>query len=267
MSNPNLDLYNISSENNLTELLAHFDSGFVLDIIEDKINMRQYNSMPESNIVKSFEENFKYMHEKFPGDGENINLVRTNVYTEVIDILCRGFNLNYALDDSTDLYSAAYYLYDFLVCNFGSTLVNFFTSFIVNNKNSLYNALNLDAYKKNKDSSTIYNKKIYVDPKYVTINANLETVLRYIVTIDITLDNIIQTTYINPQVVLFLSEIITDKGDYFKDYYCSLLNKPDVLPVILTDIRLQLQKMNTDNSAIIDDYISKEEEKNAENKS
>ena len=38
MVNPNLDLYNISSENNLTELLAHFDSGFVLNIIEDKIN-------------------------------------------------------------------------------------------------------------------------------------------------------------------------------------------------------------------------------------
>ena len=82
--NTNLELYNISSENNLTELLAHFDSGFVLNIIEDKINMRQYNSMPESNIIKSFEENFKVMKEQFPGDGENINLVRTRVYTEII---------------------------------------------------------------------------------------------------------------------------------------------------------------------------------------
>ena len=116
--NTNLELYNISSENNLTELLAHFDSGFVLNIIEDKINMRQYNSMPESNIIKSFEENFKVMKEQFPGDGENINLVRTRVYTEIINILCRGFNLNCMLDDSTDLYSAAYYLYDFLLCRY-----------------------------------------------------------------------------------------------------------------------------------------------------
>ena len=74
MNSANLELYNISSENNLTELLSHFDSGFVLNIIEDKINMKQYVSMPQSNIVKSFEENFKVMKEQFPGDGENINL-------------------------------------------------------------------------------------------------------------------------------------------------------------------------------------------------
>lgn len=248
--NTNLELYNISSENNLTELLAHFDSGFVLNIIEDKINMRQYNSMPESNIIKSFEENFKVMKEQFPGDGENINLVRTRVYTEIINILCRGFNLNCMLDDSTDLYSAAYYLYDFLLCNSGPIMINFFTSFIINNKDSLYNSLNLESYKKNKDSSTIYNKRIYIDPKYITISANLEMVLKHIVTIDITLDNILQTTYVNPNIIMFLSEIITDKGNYFKDYYCSLLNRQEMLPVILTDIRLQLQKIAGNNGGI-----------------
>lgn len=248
--NTNLELYNISSENNLTELLAHFDSGFVLNIIEDKINMRQYNSMPESNIIKSFEENFKVMKEQFPGDGENINLVRTRVYTEIINILCRGFNLNCMLDDSTDLYSAAYYLYDFLLCNSGPIMINFFTSFIINNKDSLYNSLNLESYKKNKDSSTIYNKRIYIDPKYITISANLEMVLKHIVTIDITLDNILQTTYVNPKIIMFLSEIITDKGNYFKDYYCSLLNRQEMLPVILTDIRLQLQKIAGNNGGI-----------------
>lgn len=259
--NTNLELYNISSENNLTELLAHFDSGFVLNIIEDKINMRQYNSMPESNIIKSFEENFKVMKEQFPGDEENINLVRTRVYTEIINILCRGFNLNCMLDDFTDLYSAAYYLYDFLLCNSGPIMINFFTSFIINNKDSLYNSLNLESYKKNKDSSTIYNKRIYIDPKYITISANLEMVLKHIITIDITLDNILQTTYVNPQIIMFLSEIITDKGDYFKDYYCSLLNRQEILPVILTDIRLQLQKIVGANTGI-DQLINKEDNKN-----
>ena len=259
--NTNLELYNISSENNLTELLAHFDSGFVLNIIEDKINMRQYNSMPESNIIKSFEENFKVMKEQFPGDGENINLVRSRVYTEIINILCKGFNLNCMLDDSTDLYSAAYYLYDFLICNSGPIMINFFTSFIINNKDSLYNSLNLESYKKNKDSSTIYSKRIYIDPKYITISANLEMVLKHIVTIDITLDNILQTTYVNPQIIMFLAEIVTDRGNYFKDYYCSLLTKQDMLPVILTDIRLQMQKI-VGNNAGIDEFINKEESKN-----
>ena len=39
MNSANLELYNISSENNLTELLSHFDSGFVLNIIDDFIVM------------------------------------------------------------------------------------------------------------------------------------------------------------------------------------------------------------------------------------
>lgn len=257
MVNPNLDLYNISSENNLTELLAHFDSGFVLNIIEDKINNRGYNSIPESNIIKSFEENFKVMRESFPGDGENINLVRTRVYTEIISILCNGFNLNCILDDSTDLYSAAYYLYDFLICNSAPIMINFFTAFIINNKDSLYNSLNLDSYKKSKDSSTLYNKRIFIDPKYITISANLEMVLQHIVTIDISLENILQTTYVNPQIIMFLSEIITDKGDYFNDFYCKLLSDPNYLPVILTDIRLQLQKI-LGNDTGIDNYIKPE---------
>ena len=129
-------------------------------------------------------------------------------------------------------------------------MINFFTSFIINNKDSLYNSLNLESYKKNKDSSTIYNKRIYIDPKYITISANLEMVLKHIVTIDITLDNILQTTYVNPKIIMFLSEIITDKGNYFKDYYCSLLNRQEMLPVILTDIRLQLQKIAGNNGGI-----------------
>ena len=259
MPNNNLELYNISSENNLTELLGHFDSEFVLNIIEDKIRYRKYNSIAESNIVKSFEDNFKSMQEQFPGDGDNINLVRTRVYTEIIDMLCKGFNLNYVLDEFTDLYNVAYYLYDFLIANSGPAMVNFFVSFIINNKESLYNMLHLDQFKKNKDISTLYCKKIYDDPKYYTISANLEMVLNHIITLDITLYDILQTTYINPQIISFLAEIITDKGNYFKQFYCSILNNQVELPVVLTDIRLNLQRIIGNNAPTIDTYINKED--------
>lgn len=263
MNTNNLELYSISNEQNLTELLGHFDSDFVINIIKDKIENKNYHSIPESNIVKSFEENFKIMHERFPGDGDNINLVRQRVYTEIIDILCKGHNLNYILDDNTDLYTVAYYLYDLLVSNFSNIMVNFFTSFIINNKDSIYNSMNLDSYKKNKDSSTLYNKKMYVDPKYAIISANIETVLKHISTIDITIYNVLQSTYKNPATIAFLSEIITDRGDFFRDYYCSILNRVDLLPIILTDIRLMMQR-NVGNLVNVDinDFISKGEESN-----
>ena len=262
-TNTNLGPYDISSEKNLTDLLAHFDSDFVLGIIEDKITNRHYIPIREANIIASFEQNFKTMHDMFPGDDENINTVRSRAYTEIVDILRKGFNLSCMLQDSTDLYLAAYYLYEFLISDSGPIMINFFTSFIINNKDSLYNSLNLENYRKNKDSSTLYNKRIYVDPKYVTISANLELVLDNIITLDITLDNIIQTTYMNPQVVNLFAELITDKGDYFKDYYCSLLKRQDELPVILTDIRLQLQRMIAGGNNI-DNFITKEVSNNEE---
>ena len=260
MSNKNLELYNISSENNLTELLAHFDSDFVLNIIEDKISNRVYVPIQQANIICSFEKNFETMREMFPGDGENINSVRTRVYTDVITMLCTGFNLNFMVDESTDLYTLAYYLYEFLVSDSGPIMINFFASFIINNKDSLYNSLNLETTRKSKDSSTIYNKRIFDDPKYVSISANLEKVLNHIITIDISLDNIIQSTYANPKIINLLAESISDKGNYFEQYYCSLLKRPDELPVILTDIRLLLQKLLTNRSTTIDTLINKEED-------
>ena len=41
-----------------------------------------------------------------------------------------------------------------------------FGNFIVNNKDSLYNALNLDTLKKNKDSSVMYGKKLYYTERF-----------------------------------------------------------------------------------------------------
>ena len=72
-------------------------------------------------------------------------------------------------------------------------LVNFFTSFIINNSDSLYKNLNLESLKKSKDSSTIYGKSIYDTPKYILISANLEKVINYISTLDVTINNIFVT--------------------------------------------------------------------------
>lgn len=255
----NKELYNISNEFTITELLSHFDSDIILDIMKDKLdNIKSYSSIPESNIILSFEENFKLMKDQFSGDELNINIVRDRVYKDIISILCDRFNLQFAFDDETiDIFTAAYYAYDFLVCNYNSIMVNFFTSFIINNKDSLYTTLNLDAYKKNKDSSTLYNKKMYADTKYITINANIEKVINYISSIDISISNIFQSTYTNLEVVDMLNNSFADKDNFFKQYYCSILSKPELLPIIITDIRLNMQKIVGDTNAMsISDYMN-----------
>ena len=255
--------YIISNEYNLTELLGHLDSEYVLDTIKDRLENRKYTtSIDEPNVVQAFEENFKLMKEQFPGDGSNINLVRERVYKEIIDILCNFYNLQFNEDDDTiDLYTAAYYLYDFLVSKYKSIMVNFFTTFIINNKDSLYTQLGLDNYRKNKDSDTLYNKKVYTDQKYIIISANIEKVINYIESLDITLANIIQSTYIDEKIVMFFDNMVADRGNFFKNYYCSIISRLDLMPIFITDIRLQLQVLvGTVSQDNIENYINKEKQ-------
>ena len=246
--------YDIATEQDITEILAHFDSEYIIATMQDKLeNIDFASTLIQANIIASFEENFKLMKEQFPGDESNINIVRERVYIEIIDILCSKFNLQFnALDENIDIYTAAFYAYDFLVCNRNNIMVNFFVSFIINNKDSLYSALNLDSIKKNKDSSLMYGKKVYADQKYILISANIEKVIKYISTLDIRLVNIFQSTYTNPEIVMFLDNAFADRGNFFNTYYCSIINHPEDLPIVITNIRLQLQRLvgNINNDSI-----------------
>ena len=90
------ELYRISNEFNITRLLNNFDSQYIFDIIEDKLENIDYSAtLLDSNIVASFEENFKMMIDQFPGDGQNIKMIREQTYTEIINILCNKFNLRF----------------------------------------------------------------------------------------------------------------------------------------------------------------------------
>ena len=134
------------------------------------------------------------------------------------------------------------------MCNRNNYITNFFTSFIVNNKESLCRFLNLEDYRKSKESAATYGKRIYDDPMYGAISANMPTVIRHIATIDISIMNIFQSIYTNPEVLLFLDNAIADCGDFFRDFYCSILEQPEIMPIIITNIRLSLQKIVGDIS-------------------
>ena len=237
------ELYEINNEYNVTDILAHFDSNYILNIIEDKLeNISFATSQIEPNIVVSFENNFKNMNDRFPGDSQNIRNIREQVYRDIIRILTNKFNLQFNMsDENIDLYTAAYYLYDFLMSHRNNIMVNFFTAFIINNKESLCTTLNIEEFRKGKDSAAAYSKRVYQDNKFAIISANMPAVINYISTLDITLLNIFQSTYKDIKLVQFLDNAFADKGNFFKNYYCSILNKPEELPIIITNIRLALQ--------------------------
>lgn len=258
MSTIGVELYKISNEYDITNILSKFDSNYIFDIINDKLNSISFaTSLIEPNIVNSFETNFKMMNEQFPGDSQNIRNIREQVYRDIIRILTERFNLQFnTIDDHIDPYTAAYYAYDFLICNRNNIMINFFTSFIVNNKDTLYRMLNLEDFKKNKDSAAAYGKRVYADQQYAVISANIPAIMNYICTLDISLLNIFQLTYKDINLVSFLDNAFADRGNFFKDYYCSALQKIEEVPIIITNIKLSLQsQVGINNSSSLEDYL------------
>ena len=129
-------LYNIISVNQLTEVLSHYDTNFVMSVVDNGIASR-YNPnavLSQPNIVAAWEQNFKQMLSEFaelPDAKARITSVRDETYREIINRICREFNLNFTIDEDVDLYSAAFYLYDFFVANFNTNLITFFYNYIV----------------------------------------------------------------------------------------------------------------------------------------
>ena len=248
----NSQIYAIATENEISNILSHFSSEYIMDIINDNLNKRlSYTMIPNPNIVNSFESNFRNLLSEYPFGSENIKDVREATYKEIINILCNYYNLQFNDTGDIDYFTAASCLYEFLISNFISGLTNFFCAFIISEKDNLYASLELENLKKNKDSSTTYNKKIYQDQKLAIINSNIYIVLNQIATYGINLYDIIRTIYPHPDIYTFFENIISDNGDFYKTAYIALLNDEYSRPNLITNIRLTLQQYASNGHTII----------------
>ena len=85
----NDQLYNIVAEGEISGILAHYNSDYIMSIIQDSIkniNIPGYTPANASNIVESFEMNFKDLKIQYPSDGDNIEQARQETYQEIIEI-------------------------------------------------------------------------------------------------------------------------------------------------------------------------------------
>lgn len=238
--------YNITTENEISVILSHFNSQFILDVIRDNINQK-YNlyQMNMPNIINSFENYFKQLKMTFdnPDAINEIEYTRIETYKEVLNILSieYGLEINYELIQ--DYYSVTYYLYEFLVSGFNVAMINFFTNYIIKEKNTLYEVLQLNEMKKNKDISTIYNKKVYKNAKVAIINANLEYVIDALCGFDIEFSHILNTVYQDKNMIKFIESIVAPKVDFYKLAYVRMIKSP-IRPILLTNIRIEISKQS-----------------------
>lgn len=235
--------YAIATETELATALSHFSSEVVLSIVEEAMKKR-FEEMPIlslPNVVAALEANFKAIMIKYsdlPETAVEVPRVRNETYVEIITSICREFGLVFTEDDNIDLYSAAHIMYDFFVCNFMPTMVSFFSNYVYYERNSLYESLNLAEFKKSKDSSTVYGKKVFKDVKLAVINANIDYVVSQISGFDIPLQQIVNITR-QPYDAAYINSLVNPSNDFYKMAYVSLLNS-HLRANIITSIKFKL---------------------------
>lgn len=236
--------YRLVSDREMSIVLDYFTADMVIDVVQDVLEDRtrpySYNI---ANIVGSYETNYKIAVSQYPEYAEELQNKRQETYESIMNCICSYHDIGYSLEPTTDLFTAAFYTYQFLVSDFKKNVATFYTNYILREKNNIYDALSLGEMKKNKDSSSIYSRKVYKNTsnKIPTIHANLSLVLDELAGFDIDLNIILEFVYMqNKQVGIFLQSILYDNGDFYHNYFRNIINSTE-RPEVITNIRLQLQ--------------------------
>lgn len=243
----NNTIYDIKNESDTSMVIQYFDFDFIVNIIEDNLIRRINIYQPTlPNIIAAIEHSFKitYNTDEVRTLYSNEMIERRNdIYRKIIKLLCNRHDLVFNENENTDTYSLAYYLYDFLVANFKQYMIDFFATYIHKEKNEIYNFFNLNEYKKNKDSSTLYGKKLYNNQKIAIINANLEYIIQGMDGFDISIEDILGVIYGNKNTINFILSNINFDDNFYKKVYMGVLSDNFINQALITDIRLALHQI------------------------
>lgn len=237
--------YNIKAENELAVILANFDTNYIMNVMEDILesNSEYFDVISKANMVNSFEDNFKQLLMDFPEDKTNILDIRESTYENMIVIMARHFDFEFLQTEDMDSFSIARLLYDFFIANMNIYLIQFLTDIIIKENQNIYNALNMDKYKKDKDITTIYNKKIFDNPNLVTICSHIDEVLDLLCGMDFQMEQILNVVYSNNiNLIMVFTEHIRPNVDFFKSCYCKFIKNPVINPLIITYLKLEIQR-------------------------
>lgn len=237
--------FGIMSDSEITSIISNFSDDMIMDIInknaENKFRPYQYYV---GNLISAIENIFKSNAENYPQFFIESSQRRDELYRKILSYICSLHGLSLNINENTDLYSLTYFLYDFTISRFSINIINFFANYIVNETNTLYDYLNLSESKKNKDSSTLYSKKVFKNnSKLAAIHANLEIVIDSICGFDIDMETLISVTTYDKNITGLLTSNISEIHNLFRILFVPYIKDPRYRAVIITLIRMRLQEL------------------------
>lgn len=253
MSLHNNSDYEVISNAEIASVISKY-SPDMIDMVLDEImrTKSSYRITPIGNMITSYEQNFKIDMEKFPQFQPNMLEQRAELYMNIANTVCNRHNIT-LIDSSTDVFTIASNVYQFLISGFYEACITFFVNFLSRESDEICNMIGIDP-ENNTNPTHQYAKKRYgVKTSLSIIHTNLNRVLDTISALDINLSDIIATVYSTtyPEVGAFLNSVLVDNGDFYKNFYVPAVsgyNRADAV----TNIRLRLMPISTGISEYID---------------
>ena len=250
LNSPMID--NVNTDKILTEILTRFNSTQIIEIVRESINLRfrPYNTgIPSINAYESY---FTQLHSYLPAQNhsEIIDSVRSQTYDEIINEICRYFNLTYTPMEGVDNYKICFWLYEVLVSHFTDTLIRFFVNFIITYTDEIYKELSIQS-QNNEEEMNAYSKKIYSIEELAVIHNNITIVMDNISTRDITLPIMLQFINASPECISIINNCIGENSNTFYTYFCCYLRDIGTRPDLITNVKLALQEYAQNDINII----------------
>lgn len=253
--NFNNEMFNLVRENELADILSHYNSEYVFSVVQDALQRRYtVNVVAIPNVVNAWEQNFKAIIDQYgPSVVQEVTRVRNETYREIINIICREFKLNFTVAD-VDIFSAAYKIYQLFVCDFSELIVSFLSRYIYKERNSIYESMGLSELKKNKDSGNIYSKKVFKDSRIAIINSYIDTVIENLSALEFDFYTIINYAITSKELAQYYIDLVSSSGDFFRDIIIPVLHS-NIRPIIITNIRFRLFDIASSHDQIIQPNI------------
>lgn len=232
---------NVNIDNALAGILDRFDEDYVMDVVKRSIEkrFRPYDQkMP--NVVYGFEQQFVSIFANFGSNNDDVAQKRQEVYVDIINTLCVAHNFTFNAADDMDYYSAAYYLYQFLVSEYTTNIITFFTNFLITERNGIYQSLNLAEFRKN-DMALHYSKKIFRDEKLGMIHGCMAYVMDNIQSFDIDFYSVLNHVYADKSIARYIYSLVVDNMNFFKSFYMADVLNPKISADLQTLIKMNLQ--------------------------
>lgn len=165
------------------------------------------------------------------------DLEETNIIILKLLLSKLGFDIEIGMiNNVSELCEITETIYDISISNIYQTISNFLINYIINNKSSIYNALELNNIRKVKNIDTIYSNYLIADNELSIIIANVENVSKFILDVDFDTIQLLITAGYNPDKVNLLSNYIN--SNFLIYHYREYLNKNEIAKVnILNDIK------------------------------